>query len=136
MALQKINNYFVSHPDITNQQIFQEYGKWSKINKSHENLLEHEDCMVSYAYRKATGYPIVMSFRFFMFSIDHPSSIVDKECPPISYHTIKDAKVYYEYYELFYHEEKLKPIETTLGKKNCEDVFTAYHNHWMIPTYY
>lgn len=136
MTLQEINNYFVSHPDITKEYIFFDYGKKSPADRSYNNLLEHEDCMVSYAYRKATGYPNVMNFRFFTSSINHAHSIVDKECPPISYHTIKDPKVYYEYYEMFYHEGKLKPIEeTTSDKRNCEDVFTSYFNQW-IPKYY
>jgi len=137
MALQEINSYFVSNPDITNQYLFSDYGKNVEGERKHlSNVLEHEDCMVSYVYRKATGYPNVMSFRFFTNSINHAHSIVDKECPPISYHTIKDAKVYYEYYELFYHEGKLKPIEeTTSDKKNCEEVFTAYLKHWK-PAYY
>merc|ERR1711862_307623 len=67
------------------------------INK----LALHEDYMVSYAYRQATGYPIISNHNIFNYHIAREGTGSENH-PPICYHKAKTVEGLYEYYELLY----------------------------------
>jgi len=79
----------------------------------HKNLIEHEDFMMSLAYRRATNIPVVSNRRMFPHLIERSGlGTIDK--PPISYHKIKDPKLFVVYDALFYGEDgNLRPYEET-----------------------
>merc|ERR1712129_232286 len=95
IGLAQINKYFDSHPNITGE----------KHMANNANLMKHEDFMVSYVYREATGYPVVMNNEFFQFGIN-TSGLGSKSNPPICYHKVMYEKAFYEYYTLFYKKSK------------------------------
>lgn len=86
--------YIQSHPSMYNEQIV------SFLNG--QNLNAHEDFFISYAFRKATGYPAINI-------IEMGEKIMGRH--QIGIHKAKPVAKYYKYYEAFYDEDgKARPV--------------------------
>ena len=107
LGLEAVNRYMSKNEDDLLKEVHHPTRFKTK------NLMEHEDFMISFAYRRATNMPMVNNRRMFPHLIERAGlGTIDK--PPISYHKIKDSKLFSMYDALFYDEEgNLRPYEET-----------------------
>jgi len=107
LGLEAVNSYMSENKEI----IFKEVH--SPFRFKTKNLIDHEDFMISLAYRRATNIPVVSNRRMFPHLIERSGlGTIDK--PPISYHKIKDPKLFIMYEALFYDEDgSSRPYEET-----------------------
>ena len=95
-ALLKTYNYLAQNPNMLSEHHPHSHQKGV-------NLMEHEDYMTSYAYRMATGNPVLSSEQIYNHGIER-DGYGSKDIVPICYHNIKAPRLYFEYYSLFYDE--------------------------------
>lgn len=95
IALHALNNHFTKNPQI--------HEETSHMVGKGRNLMIHEDYMVSYSYRQATGYPIISNHNIFNYHIEREGTGTEDH-PPICYHKVKTMQGLHEYYELLYDE--------------------------------
>lgn len=113
LALHEVNRYFSQNPKI--------HLETTHVVGKGRNLMVHEDYMVSYAYRQATGYPIISNHNIFNYHIAREGTGSENH-PPICYHKAKTVEGLYEYYELLYDP-------STRKLRKLSDVDDLWQNH-------
>merc|ERR1711862_82813 len=99
LALHALNNFFAKNPEL--------HLETTHVVGKGRNLMVHEDYMTSYAYRRATGYPIISNHNIFNYHIER-EGVGSEEHPPVCYHKAKVVEGLQEYYQLLYDEETNK----------------------------
>lgn len=117
-GLDKTYDYLSKNPNMMNES-------HSHLHLKDVNLMEHEDYMVSHAFRMATGNPVVSSQQIYNHGIER-DGYGTKDNVPLCYHRIKAPRLYTDYYTLFYNDDgKLRTFieveEIFLERKKLED---------------
>jgi len=86
--------FILDHPNTYKE-------KHMSMWKADRNLMEHEDYMVSYAFRNATNYPVIHHPNIFNFEVEK-SGLGSFEFPVISYHKLKSKDKFEKYEGYFY----------------------------------
>jgi len=108
LGLEAVNRYMSQNEESFLKEVHH------PIRFESKNLMDHEDFMISLSYRRATNIPMVNNRRMFPHLIER-AGLGTEEKPPISYHKIKDAKLFSMYDALFYDEDgHLRLYEDTL----------------------
>lgn len=97
VGLAATDKFFKENPEIYKQK---EIVYREKLNRSF-NLMEHEDFMVSYAFKMANKVPAIMQMEVYQGAL-HIDGIGTEEDPPICYHLLKTPIVYLTHEAFFY----------------------------------
>jgi len=99
LALHSLNIFFAKNPELHLEN--------SHVVGKGRNLMVHEDYMTSYAFRRATGYPIISNHNIFNYHIEREGTGTEDH-PPLCYHKAKVVQGLQEYYQLLYDEKTKK----------------------------
>lgn len=96
-GLAATNQFFKINPEIYKQEemVYREH-----LNRSF-NLMEHEDFMVSYAFKMANQVPAIMQMECYQSAL-HVDGIGTEQDPPLCYHLLKTPIVYLTHEAFFY----------------------------------